>query len=42
MTTLRRGDLAPSFELERADGGTFASNAHLGRRWLLSFHRYAT
>lgn len=42
MTTLRPGEFAPSFELERAGGGTFASRAHLGRRWLLSFHRYAT
>lgn len=42
MTTLRAGDPAPEFELESADGATFPSRAYLGRRWLLSFHRYAT
>jgi peroxiredoxin len=42
MARLAAGDLAPPFELPTAAGGRFESRALLGRRWLLSFHRYAT
>jgi len=42
LKKLRVGDVAPDFELERALGGRFDSRALNGRKWLLSFHRYAT
>jgi peroxiredoxin len=42
MKKLREGEVAPDFELERVRGGRFDSRAMKGRKWLLSFHRYAT
>ncbi|MFQ5748008.1 MAG: hypothetical protein ACE5H3_00960 [Planctomycetota bacterium] len=39
---LRPGDPAPPLRLERAGGGRFEPAAFAERRWLLSFHRYAT
>lgn len=39
---LKPQDLAPAFELPRAGGGVFASEAMSGRHWLLSFQRYST
>lgn len=42
MTALHAGELAPPFELPRAGGGRFESRSFAGRRWMLSFHRYAT
>ncbi len=42
MSRLRPGDPAPPFRLPRAGGGPFDSASMAGRRWLLSFHRYAT
>ncbi len=39
---LRVGELAPPIELPRVGGGGFRSGALAGRRWLLSFHRYAS
>jgi hypothetical protein len=51
ITRLRREDMVrrlepgqaiPSIALPRAGGGTFDAAGQLGRRWLLSFHRYAT
>ena len=39
---LSPGDVAPAFTLPRAGGGSFDSESLRGRRWLLSFHRYAT
>jgi peroxiredoxin len=39
---LRTGDRAPSFQASTATQENFASKAYLGKRWLLSFHRYAT
>jgi peroxiredoxin len=38
----RVGDVAPEVRLPRADGGAFDSRDLLGRKWLLSFQRYAT
>ncbi len=42
MSTLQKGDLAPHVELPRAGGGRFDSRSLAGRRWMLSFQRYAT
>lgn len=42
IVTMKPGDLAPSFELPRAGGGSFGSSEMKGRIWLLSFQRYAT
>ncbi|HEX9793336.1 MAG TPA: hypothetical protein VGC54_05070 [Planctomycetota bacterium] len=39
---LQRGDPAPQVFLPRAGQGDFDSAEMKGRRWLLSFHRYAT
>jgi len=39
---LKPSDPAPPFVLPRAAGGDLSSAEFLGRRWLLSFHRYAT
>ncbi len=42
MKKLRPGDAAPPFTLPSVRGSLFDSRALLGRKWLLSFHRYAT
>ena len=42
MSRLAPGDAAPDFELPTAAGARFDSRALRGRKWLLSFHRYAT
>ena len=39
---LSPGDQAPDLMLPTADGGLFDGRTMIGRRWLLSFHRYAT
>jgi len=39
---LRPGDPAPPLDLERAGGGRFDPAEFVERRWVLSFHRYAT
>ncbi len=39
---LRPGEPAPPLCLERAGGGRFEPAEFVERRWLLSFHRYAT
>lgn len=42
MKRLAAGDVAPPIDLPTAGGGRFDSRALRGRKWLLSFHRYAT
>jgi hypothetical protein len=39
---LNAGDVPPPIRLPTAGGEIFDSRDLLGRRWLLSFHRYAT
>ena len=39
---LKCGERAPSLYLPTADSGQFESSSLAGRRWLLSFQRYAT
>lgn len=42
MSRLEPGAPAPSFDLPTAAGGRLDTRSLNGRRWLLSFHRYAT
>ncbi|MDP6370045.1 MAG: hypothetical protein QF615_10575 [Planctomycetota bacterium] len=42
MSQLRVGDSAPVLTSATADGGNFDNRDLAGRRYLLSFQRYAT